>query len=397
MKVLVVLSRFPWPLEKGDKLRAWYQLRGLAEQHEVHLVCLSAHQVGADGLERVAFCKTVQVVRHPRWKAASNLLRAAFNRLPFQVNYFRSRKMKAVISETIRSQGIEACLVQLIRLGENLPFQFSQVQWVLDYMDTFSIGMVQRVSGSGFLMRPLVAAESRRLKQYEAKIAAHFDELVIISSRDANGLVPPLRKVVHIIPNGVGEAFFEDLPRPAVKDFDLIFFGNMGYHPNVQSARFLVEEVLPILHSRGIRPRLCIAGARPASVIRAWEGHEIKVTGFVPDIRDYLLRSRVSVAPLVGGQGLQNKLLESMAMAMPTITSVTGNAGLGAEAGEDLIVCEHANDFADAIERLLTDAAEAERIAENGRRFVETRFRWSVMNARLNAVISGGKRSRPIH
>jgi polysaccharide biosynthesis protein PslH len=397
MKVLVVLSRFPWPLEKGDKLRAWYQLRGLAEQHEVHLVCLSAHQVSADGLGQVSFCKTVQVVRHPRWKAASNLLRAAFNDLPFQVNYFRSRKMKAVISETIQVQEIEACFVQLIRLGGNLPYQFPQVRWVLDYMDTFSIGMAQRVSGSGFLMRPFVASESRRLKQYEAKIAAHFDELVVISARDAHGLAPLLREVVHVIPNGVGEAFFEDLPRPAVKDFDLIFFGNMGYHPNVQSARFLVEEVLPILHSRGIRPRLCIVGARPASVIRSWEGPEIKVTGFVPDIRDYVLRSKVSVAPLVGGQGLQNKLLESMAMTMPTITSVIGNAGLGAEAGEDLIVCENANGFADAIERLLTDAAEAKRIAENGRRFVETRFRWAVMNERLNAVISGRKQSRALH
>lgn len=388
MRILVALSRFPWPLEKGDKLRAWYQLQGLAQRHEVHLVCLNERAVPAQDMAQLDFCASVQVIRQGRLSAGLNLLAGLFSPIPFQVHYFRSARMRRVLARTIQRHHIETCYVQLIRLGESLPLDaFTDLHWVLDYMDTFSIGMRQRIAETGFLMRRFVAAEARRLQAYETSIAAKFDELVIISERDAEGLDPLLREDVHVIPNGVGESFFEELPRPSQQDFDLIFFGNMGYHPNVQSARFLVEEVLPILHGRGLHPRLCIAGARPAAVIRSWEGADITVTGFVADIREYVLRSKVAVAPLVGGQGLQNKLLESMALRTPTVTSRLGNAGLGACAGQDLIVCDSATDFADAIQDLLFHPDKASHIAANGRKFVETHFRWTAMNARLEQVL----------
>lgn len=391
MKILVALSRFPWPLEKGDKLRAWYQLQGLAENHEIHLVCLSEHPVSENDLAQLSFCKSVQVIRQGRLSAGLNLLRSLFNRLPFQVNYFRSLRMKSLIAKTVKEQAIETCFVQLIRLGENLPFDLPKVKWVLDYMDSFSIGMRQRVGESGFFVRPFARIEARRLQSYETKIAAQFDELVIISERDADVLPPLLRETVHVIPNGVGETFFEELEVPQVKDFELIFFGNMGYYPNVQSAKFLVEEVLPILHARGLRPRVCLAGARPAALIRGYESAEITVTGFVADLREFVVRSKISVAPLVGGQGLQNKLLESMAMTMPTITTELGNAGLGATPGEELIVCTDAITFADAIQDLLAHPEKAATLASKGRRFVEDHFRWKAMNARLEAVITGNR------
>lgn len=389
MKVLVALSRFPWPLEKGDKLRAWYQIQGLAERHEVHLVCLSELPVSDNDIAQVAFCKSVQVIRHPKWKVALNLIGGIFNRIPFQVNYFRSAAMQRTIRETIQREGIEACYVQLIRLGESLPREFVDLRWVLDYMDTFSLGMGQRIETGPWWSRPLARKETRRLLDYETRIAAHFDELVIISQRDAEGLAPLLQEGIHIIPNGVSEPFFQEVPRPDEPEWDLIFFGNMGYHPNVQSARFLVEEVLPILHQRGLRPRLCIAGARPAAVIQSWASPEITVTGFVPDLREFVARSRISVAPLVGGQGMQNKLLESMAMSMPTITSGFSNDGVRAVAGEHLLVCNDAREFADAIQDLLAHPDKAARLAANGRQFVEAHFRWSQMNALLDRVITG--------
>jgi polysaccharide biosynthesis protein PslH len=390
MRILVALSRFPWPLEKGDKLRAWHQLQGLALAHEVHLVCLSDVAVSAADLAALGFCKSVQVIRQGKVVAALNVLRGLFNRIPFQVNYFRSRRMRSLIAQTIAREKIDVCFVQLVRLGENLPMA-SGPRWVLDYMDTFSIGMESRIAESKVWMRPIVRKEAKRLKAYESRLAAHFDELVIISDRDAEGLPPALRDVVHVIPNGVSESFFEALPQPAQKDFDLIFFGNMGYQPNVKGAQYLVEEVLPILHKRGIRPRLCIAGARPAAVLKAYESAEITVTGFVDDIRQYVLRSKISVAPLIGGQGLQNKLIESMAMTMPVITTPISNAALGANAGVELLVAADPVAFADAIELLLHDPGKAAELAANGRRFVEAHFRWGAMNARLIGVLGDEK------
>jgi len=383
MKILAALSRFPWPLEKGDKLRAYYQLRDLSRHHEVHLICLNDQPVSDEDRKALYFCASVQVIHHPKILVATNLLRSLFNRIPFQVNYFRSPKMFRAMQETIQAQAIDVVMVQLIRLGMNLPFMEVETSWFLDYMDCFSIGMAQRQAEAKGLRKWIVGMEASRLKAYEARIAARFDELGIISERDADGLPPVLREVVHILPNGVGDHFFEDLPAATPPRYDLIFFGNMGYHPNVQSARFLVEEVLPEVHQLGLRPKLCIAGARPAKVIQAYASEDIEVTGFVDDIRSYVRASRLSIAPVIGGQGLQNKLLESMAMGLPTLTTPLAHAAVDAEAGRELVVCPDARAFAREIKRLLEDAEAARTIGEAGRKFVEQHYRWEAMNLRL--------------
>ncbi|MEM7038196.1 MAG: glycosyltransferase [Bacteroidota bacterium] len=386
MKILVALSRFPWPIEKGDKLRAFYQIQGLAEEHEVHLVTLNDAPVSAEDRAQLDFCASVTVIPHGKLRIGWNLAGAVFNGKPFQVNYFRSPAMKRAMRRVIQEQKIDVVYVQLIRLGMNLGFE-EHVGWMLDYMDAFSIGMKNRIAGSKFPKKPFVKSEARRLEVYEAGIAARFDELSIISERDADALPEAVRKSTHIIPNGVGESFFEELPRPTQPDFDLIFFGNMGYHPNVRSAAFLLEEVMPALKAKGHDLHLCIAGARPAPLIRAAAGPKVEVTGFVDDIRTWILRSKLAIAPLIAGQGLQNKLLESMAMGLPTLTTPLANSALHAVHGEHLMVCDSPETFAEAIVELLADPEKAARIGAAGKAFVEERYRWTAMNRRLIAAL----------
>lgn len=392
MKILAALSRFPWPLEKGDKLRAFHQLKDLARNNEVHLVCLNDEPVSEEHRRHLDFCTSIQVIPQSPWTSRFNLLGTFFNRLPFQVNYFRSGKMKRVLDETIRSQSIDVVMVQLIRLGMNLPLD-APTGWFLDYMDTFSIGMEQRSQEASWPVRPFVKMEARRLKRYEGVVAAKFDELGIISTRDAEGLPESLQEYVHIIPNGVGEDFFASPEQEVEKAYDLVFFGNMGYHPNVQSAHFLVEEVLPELERLGRKVRLCIAGARPAKSVQNLSNKHIEVTGFVDDIRDYIWRSRLAVAPVIGGQGLQNKLLESMAMGLPTLTTPLSFQAIKAEAGKEIVVCEDAKAFAREIDRLLAQPEMAREIGAAGRAFVETHYRWSAMNQKLEEVLRKASRS----
>lgn len=386
MKLLVALTRFPWPLEKGDKLRAYYQLQGLAQQHEVHLVCLNEAPVEAEALAALSFCASIEVIRLRKWQVALNLLVGLFDKRPFQVHYFRSSRMRRALAAHIARLQVDAVFVQLIRLGMNLP-EASGAGWLLDYQDTFSIGMRQRIAQTGWLMRPLVRMEARRLAAYEQAIADRFHQLAVISERDRDGLPAALHTRVHIIPNGVGEAFFESLP-PQPKDFDLVFFGNMGYQPNVQSVRFLMEEVVPALKARGVHPRICLAGARPSAAVQAYASEQVTVTGMVPDLRSYILRSRLSIAPVISGQGLQNKLLESMALGMPTLTTPLSHAAVPAMAGEEIIVCADAEAFAVEIVRLLGDPAAADRIGQRGRAFVALHYRWSEMNRRLEQALT---------
>ena len=387
MKILAALSRFPWPLEKGDKLRAYYQLRDLAKDHEVHLLCLNEEEVSEEDRAQLNFCRSIQVIPLSKFRIFRNLIAGAFNQLPFQVNYFHSPEMKKILAQTIAKEKIDVVMVQLIRLGMNLPFESVKTGWFLDYMDCFSIGMELRKARSQGIRKWIVGMEAERLGKYETKIASKFDELGIISERDAEGLAPVLRDSIHILPNGVGDHFFEALPSPTEKKYDLIFFGNMGYQPNVESAHFLVEQVLPELKGLGVQAKLCIAGARPAKSIQAFANAQIEVTGFVDDLRSYAHASRLSIAPVIGGQGLQNKLLESMAMGLPTLSSPLAHAAVPAEAGRELIVCESPAAFAQEIKRLLENPDQADQIGKAGKAFVEEHFRWGAMNKRLEKAL----------
>ena len=386
MKILVTLSRFPWPIEKGDKLRAFYQLQGLAKDHEVHLVTLNDEKVPDSALKALSFCKSITVIPHGKFRVFLNLAAALWNNKPFQVNYFRSPGMYREIERLIDEKGIEVVYVQLIRLGMNLPFH-KKVGWMLDYMDAFSIGMEKRIEQSNLIVRPFARKEARRLKNYESRIAAKFDELSIISERDADALPDAIREATHIIPNGVGESFFARQQNPDHHKYDLIFFGNMGYHPNVQSARFLIEEVIPETEKLGLKLRICIAGARPAPLIRSYAGERVEVTGLVDDIRDYIVQSKLAIAPLVSGQGLQNKLLESMAMGVPTLTTPLANSALHATSGKEIMVCRDAKAFAIAIRDLLEDPEKAATMASEGKTFVEKNFRWDAMNRQLETAL----------
>lgn len=381
MKLLVALSRYPWPLEKGDKLRAYYQLKGLAQKHEVHLVCLNDVPVSEEDLKQLSFCKTVTVVQQPRWKSMLKLLGGFFDSRPFQVHFFHSRPMRKAMESLLRAHQIDVAYVQLIRLGMNLPGK-GGIGWYLDFMDTFSIGMQQRSHSGNPLMRLAAKIESRRLKKYEDSLARRFDGWSVISERDLDALPANIRGKVAIIPNGVGEAFFEEMPGQA-KQYDLVFFGNMGYHPNVESARYLMEEIVPVLKQRGLELKICFAGARPAPAIQSYASDTVTVTGFVDDIRIPVKQARIAIAPVIAGQGMQNKLIESMAMGLPTLTTPLAHAALPAEAGVEIIVCATPEEFAVQIERLLKEPEYAEAIAMAGRAFVERNYRWKEMNNRL--------------
>lgn len=386
MKILIALTRFPWPTDKGDKLRAFYQIRGLADKHEVHLISLNEEQPSREALKALEpYCKSITVFTLPLWKRLLNLSLSLFNRYPYQVNYFRSARMKRAIRKIVKENGIDLCYVQLIRLGLNIPFEVG-CRFFLDYMDAFSIGMENRIPLSGTFSRPFVRQEAKRLKWYEGAAAGKFDGLSIISAQDANALPPVVREDTLILPNGVGERFFKPIPDGTRQDFDLIFTGNMGYHPNVQSALYIGERILPELEKLGLKPRLCIAGARPAPAVKALANTQVEVTGYVDDMRDWLCRSKIAVAPLISGQGLQNKLLEAMAMGIPTLTTPLANAALGAPAGKAIVVCETPEDFASEIRRLLESPEEAHRLGAEGRRFVQEQYDWAAMNQKLETA-----------
>lgn len=383
MRILIALPRFPYPIEKGDKLRAFRQIQGLAKNHELHLVALNHEMPSQEDLDVVKkYCKTVDIVVSGKGKQIRNLFSSIFTDIPFQVHYFKSRTMKLRLARIAEQVKPDVMYVQLIRLGLSLPEL--NIPKYIDYMDSFSAGMEKRISLTAAWKKPFAKIESKRLAKFERKMLSRFEGYSIITAADLDNFPKESRAKFDVIPNGVSQEYLDYSPGEVEKKYDLIFTGNMGYHPNIQAAIFLVKEVLPLVKED---VRVCIAGARPSAEVKALASDRVEVTGFVDDLKSYMAASRLFIAPMISGSGLQNKLLESMAMGMPTITSELANRALGAEAGKQLIACNSAEQFAAEIVRLLGDETAAEGLGSNGRSFVESGFKWEHANGLLERAL----------
>ncbi|MBL7940927.1 MAG: glycosyltransferase [Flavobacteriales bacterium] len=389
MRLLVLLSRVPYPLEKGDKLRAYHLMVRLARKHEVMLFCLSDTPTDPEHIAHLKrFCSYIDVIRVPRWRIVLKLASAVFSRLPFQVAYFHHARAQRAIDKAIRELKPDHVLCQLVRTTEYVR-SHPTLPKTLDYMDTLSKGMERRTENASFHMKPLFQAETRRLIRYENLMFDLFDNAVIISAQDREYIYHPLRDQVTVIPNGVDMEHFS--PQQQEVKYDLVFTGNMNYPPNIDSVIFLVQKVLPLVRQERPGTNLLISGVDPSASVRDLSRTDplVEVSGWVKDIRESYASARIFIAPMQIGTGLQNKLLEAMAMRMPCITSSLANNAVGARVGEAILVGNTPEEYAAHILHLLRDGTERDRLAENGYRFVREHFDWDRSAEALERMITG--------
>ncbi len=394
MKLLVLLPRVPYPLEKGDKLRAYNHIRFLSKTNEISLFALNDTQLHPDAIRELQpFCKTIRVFNISKWSIVINLFKALLKGIPFQAGYFYNRRVKQQIHQAIREIQPDHIFCQLLRVAEfvkeeNLPK-------TIDYQDVFSKGIERRIANSPFYIRPILKMEYKRLLRYEHDLFEIFNNKTIISAPDRDLIPHPKREQIHIIPNGVDTGFFK--PMDYEKQFELVFTGNMGYPPNVDAAEFLAKEILPLVKEKFPSARLLLAGATPAQRVKNLESESVKVTGWVDDIRECYASARIFIAPMRIGTGLQNKLLEAMAMRIPSITSSLAFSALGAEAGKDLLVGNNATGFAELIIKLLKDKGLSENIAEAGYQFVLKNYNWEPATMELDRIMKNTKTKLHYH
>lgn len=387
MKILVLLSRVPYPLEKGDKLRAFHQVKRLAEHHEIVLCCLNDGRLHKEALEKLKpYCCEITIIPLSKIRIFLNMAAGIFSSRPFQVSYFYHKKARKIIDRLVEKHLPRHIYCQLVRVSEYAG-KYTIIPKTLDYMDALSTGATRRIENAPFYLKPLLRVEASRLRNYESAIFSKFENKTIISEQDRQLIPHPNREAIQIIPNGVDTDFFKPVDRK--KDFDLVFTGNMNYPPNVDSAQYLAKEILPLLLKKYPGIKLLISGANPSWKVRMLASENITVTGWIEDIRESYARSRVFIAPMRTGTGLQNKLLEAMAMRLPCLTSPLANNALGARAGEEILILDSPQGYADTVGKIISDGEFYNKIAENGYRFVLRNFNWKVNVDRLNAIITG--------
>lgn len=375
MKLLVVLSRIPWPLDKGDKLRAFYQIKQLSLNHDIELVALYNKEPNYRAFEELSkYCKKVHFFKLTKWSIFINIVKAFLQGKPLQVGYFYRNSIHRKIQAIIQSSKPNHIYGQLVRVAEYIRNE--EVPKTLDYQDALSAGLERRKEYVNGLKKCLFSFENVRLAKYEASVFTDFDYKTIITKEDRDLIQHEDNQQILVVPNGVDMEFFHPMDQPKI--YDLVFTGNMNYPPNVMAAKFLVQDILPLVHNKKPKAKVLIAGASPSPVVRSLASELVEVTGWMDDIRNAYASSRVFIAPMQIGTGLQNKLLEAMAMKVPSVTSDLANAALKAnEQTEIKVAPSHEKAvFAEKVLELLQNKDKAKEQANQAHEFILKTYSW---------------------
>ena len=385
MKLFVLTSRIPYPLEKGDKLRIFNQLKGLSKTHTIFLCSIQWPETIIPVETKnilLEFCDEIHFVKLSYTKIFFSLIKAIFNREPFQSALFYDINVQKKINKLILNIKPDHIYCQLTRVAKYLVEH--DIPKTLDYMDAFSKGMERIANKSSLISRWFYYWESNKQKKYESIMMNEFDHHTIISKEDRSFIIHPKQQIIKIIPNGVNFDFFKSFD--TTKKYDLVFVGNMGYAPNIDAVKFLCNDILPLIRLKIPKVKVLIAGAAPSQSVKNLQSKRIIVSGWMKDIREAYAMSEVFIAPMRIGTGLQNKLLEAMAMNKACVTTDIVNKALLAPPG---VICtaNTAKELALHCICLLKNSKQRKIIADNGRIFVKNKYNWDNTINELNKLL----------
>jgi sugar transferase (PEP-CTERM/EpsH1 system associated) len=397
-RLLFLAHRIPYPPDKGEKIRAWHMLDHLAHRWEVELGCLVDDPRDLDHVTmlraRFAHVEAHQV--RGRWQAGARALARLRPGLPLTLGWFHDPGLAAWVRRGLAERRWDAAFVYSSAMAPYLMGPQAPrpgFRRVLDMVDVDSAKWAAYAAGAALPMRLVWAREARTLLALERRAARAFDRTLFVSAEEARhflGLAPDCAGRVDWVENGVDLARFDpaqDWPNPyPAGAVPIVFTGTMGYRPNVEAVAWFAGSVLPALRARHPSAAFWIVGANPAPAVQALARRPgVHVTGSVPDVRPFLAHAAAAVAPLRIARGIQNKVLEAMAMARPVVATPEAFAGVRATPGRDLLVADGAEDFAAAVASVLAGAHPG--LGAAARAAVAAGHDWRATLARLDAAL----------
>lgn len=387
MDILFLTSRLPYPPNRGDRLRSYNFLRILSQEHQITLLSFIGDdwETGNIGPLR-PYCRDIQLVHRGHLQSALTTGINSWRRAPFQSLYYRSAVMQGAVDRLLDRRHFDVVYVHLFRMaqfviGRKQPYR------ILDLTDSISSEIERSMPYRDARWRLIYRLELPRIRRYEREIVDHFDEAWLISQAErAELLQGSTNDKVLVVPNGIDTARF----RPsgiATDDPILIFVGHMGVFHNIDAAQYLTHDILPLVQKEIPATRLNLVGAEPATEVQILASQPaVRVLGHVGDLNAELNNAAIFAAPLRFAAGVQNKVLEAMAVGLPVVTTSYVNKGLQAEDGRHLIIADEPEAFADAVVLLLRDAKQRRRLGRAGREFVMQQYRWEDVLKRMAEI-----------
>jgi sugar transferase (PEP-CTERM/EpsH1 system associated) len=392
MRILYVTPGFPYPLTSGF-LRQYHFIRELSARHVVRLVSIVGADFSPDHATAMApFLEGVHAI--PSTDRSSAMRRKAVGRLRAWLDPAQgdgtSRRLRQVVADCLREQRFDALVVSGKRTYPTLHAA-GHVPVVADLCDATSMRLRGEMRHTTAGRRVVLALEYAHMRELERRLVREADHLLFASARDRDILAPTtLRHRASVVPNGVDLEYWRRRS-PALGTGHIVFTGAMSYPPNEDAALHLIGSILPQVRRVLPQARLWIVGRDPRPrLLEAGRNEGVTVTGTVEDVRPYLERASVLAAPLRFGAGIQNKLLEAMAMEVPVVSTPLAAAGLRTADGREppLLLAEDAGTFAAALIARLGEVQRNRRPDRAGRDFVEHHFAWRTSGEQLEEVLA---------
>jgi sugar transferase (PEP-CTERM/EpsH1 system associated) len=397
--VLYLTHRLPYPPNKGDKVRSFNILRQLARHHRVFLGTFIDDPDDRRHLETLArWCEAVHAVEFDPRRRRLASLRGLLQGEALSLPYYRDAGLARWVADTVATRDIRVALAFSGPMAQYLDVP-GVGRRIVDFCDVDSAKWTQYAAERPWPLSWLYRREGRCLLDFERQAAAAADVALFVTPAEADlfrRAAPELAARVVTLQNGVDADFFAparplDNPYPAGGPV-LLFTGAMDYWPNIDAVEHFVASMLPAIRTRWPGVRFWIVGMNPAPAVHALAGAGVHVTGTVPDVRPYLAHADVIVAPLRIARGIQNKVLEAMAMARPVVISAASATGLSAVAGRDCEIAERPEAFVARVLALLEQPARRTAMGVAARACVVDHYSWPAHLARLDALLSAPDR-----
>jgi sugar transferase (PEP-CTERM/EpsH1 system associated) len=401
--LLYLTHRIPYPPNKGDKLRAYRVLTHLAAAHRVHLGTFVDDRDDFRHVQALReICASVRAVWLDPRLARIRSLTGLASREALSLPYYRSAALRRWVGETLLDRRIDTAVVFSSVMAQYVA-HLPRLRVLIDFVDVDSAKWTQYAGARRWPLSWLYRREGRLLLDFERRAAERASRVFFVTEAEValwRRLAPGCATRVDAVGNGVDTRYFSpdfacDSPF-APGSLPIVFTGAMNYWPNVDAVRWFADDVLPRVRDAQPAVRFYIVGMNPVPSVMALESDAVHVTGTVDDVRPYLRHAAAVVAPLRLARGIQNKVLEAMAMGRPVVASAACAAPIDAVPGRHLLTASDADEFATSLVTLLGAPETAAAIGRAARERIVSHYDWDAQLAPLCRAVEPAGREREV-
>jgi polysaccharide biosynthesis protein PslH len=392
MKILVISPNLPYPTDTGGSIRIFNLIKNLSRENEIDLLSYDYGSTNEEWIKEIKIlCTHVHLIAKQRQSALRQVVDVTMRFLrnePYSLKYAESKGMKKAIKDLTTSNRYDVVQIEH-------SYAAGMYRHIHKWQNTRTVLSLHNIASQQYhriyqheksiFKRVKLAMDWLPMRSWEPATAMKFDKVVVVSDSDRETLKQKATGAnIYVIPNGIDTASQQPIPMMENRK-NVLIVGTLDYEPNVDAILYFNESIFPLLLDKASDATLTIVGRNPGPEIESLaDDRSIRIAANVPDVRRYYQEAAVSAVPLRSGGGTRIKILESMALGVPVVSTSIGCEGLEAIDGDHILIADRPADFAQKIYDVISDINLAKRIAENARRLIENKYDWNMIAQQLN-------------